>query len=382
MIARTARTFVARSAPPLTLAIAATLASAGSVLGHGDVPSEPPTAATLAFAWTIEPAVAIPLLGLAALWIWAVRRVDRAHPAHPVPRRRSVAFLGGLAAIAIALLSGIERYDTTLFSVHMVQHLLLALVAAPLLALGAPVTLLLRVLPAPDRRRFVLPLLHSRALRIATHPIMAWLVFAGVMWGTHFSPLFDAALEDRGLHDLEHLLYLGAGLLFWWPAVAADPAPRRLAHPVRILYVFLQMPQNTFLAVTLLNAGQPLYPHYETLRRSWGPSPLEDQQIAAGIMWLGGDLLFLAAVFALIASWMRAEERSTAAADRRSDASRAAIDDRAARLAVSRGAQGNAGAGRADRSAGADRGAGSVSAAPGSEPQGTPDSVPDPRSRR
>jgi putative copper resistance protein D len=360
-----------RLGPALALAVTALAAAPGTVLGHGDVPAEAPTVASLILGWTLDPAVTAALLAAAVLWIWAVRRVDAAHRAHPVPRARSVAFFGGLAAIAVALLSGIERYEGSLFSVHMVQHLLLALVAAPLLALAAPVTVLLRVARPDLRRRFILPALHSQAVRIVTHPVVAWIALAGVMWGTHFSPLFDAALEDRALHDLEHLLFLGAGLLFWWPAVAADPAPRRLGHPVRILYVFMQMPQNTFLAVTLLNAGQPLYPHYATLERAWGPGPLEDQQIAAGIMWLGGDLLFLAAVFVLIASWMRAEERSTAAADRRSDASRVAIDERAARHAASRG--------RAEGASPMPRG---VNVEPGSEPAAAPDSVPDPRSRR
>ena len=126
------------------------------------------------------------------------------------------------------------------------------------------------------------PILHSRVLRVLSFPVVAWLVFAGVMWGTHFSPLFDRSLEDPLVHDLEHALYLGAGLLFWWPAVGLDPSPWRMPHPVRAMYVFLQMPQNTFLAVTILNAPAPLYPHYATLARTWGPSALDDQQIAGG----------------------------------------------------------------------------------------------------
>ncbi len=329
-----------RSRLPATLGLTGGIvfatASPSIALGHGEVPSEAPTAGTLILGWSAEPAIVIPLIVVAVAWTWAVRRVNAAHRASPVPARRSAFFLAGLGAIAVALLSGIERYDTTLFSVHMVQHLLLALVAAPLIVLGAPVTLALRLASPETRRALILPLLHSRVLRAITHPVVAWLVFAGVMWGTHFSTLFDAALEDRLLHDFEHGLYLGAGLLFWWPAVAADPAPRRLGHPVRILYVLLQMPQNTFLAVVLLNAAAPLYPHYATLERDWGPSALEDQQLAAGIMWLGGDILFLAAVFALIASWMRAEERSTAASDRRSDLARIAIDERSERMAAER----------------------------------------------
>jgi putative copper resistance protein D len=306
---------------------------AAPALAHGEVPAEPPSPAGLLLGWSLEPAVLLPLLGVAAAWIWAVRRVNSAHPATPVPWRRSAAFLGGLAAIAAALLSGIERYDTTLFAIHMVQHLLLTLVAAPLIALGAPITLALRVATPAVRRRVLLPILHSRVVRVLAFPVVAWVVFAAVMWASHFSPLFDLALENRLVHDLEHALYLGSALLFWWPAVGLDPSPWRMSHPVRMAYVFLQMPQNTFLAVVVLNASGPLYPHYATLVRGWGPAPLADQQLAGSIMWLGGDLLFLAALAALLLGWMRHEERETVRVDRRLDREREAIRDRETRLA-------------------------------------------------
>jgi putative copper resistance protein D len=309
------------------------LVAAAGVLAHGLVPAEPPTALNLLFGWNLEPAVLLPLLAAAYGWIWAVRRIDRDHPASPVPRRRTAAFLGGLAAIAIALLSGIDTYDTTLFSVHMIQHLLLTLVAAPLIVLGAPITTLLRVASPDVRRRLILPVLHSRLLRIVSFPVVAWLLFAGVMWGTHFSPIFDRSLEDPVVHDLEHALYLAAALLFWWPAIGLDPSPWRMPHPVRAMYVFLQMPQNTFLAVTILNSAVPLYAHYATLVRSWGPSALQDQQIAGGLMWLFGDLLFLAAIGGIIAGWMIHEQREEAAVDRRVDRERAAIRVRETRLA-------------------------------------------------
>lgn len=306
---------------------------AGRALAHGPAPAEPPSAAGLLLGWSFEPAIFLPLAVAAGGWLVAVRRVNAAHPATRVPRRRSVAFLAGLAAIAVALQSGIERYDTTLFSIHMVQHLLLTLVAAPLIVLGAPATLALRVSSARVRQRLLLPILHSRPLRVLAFPVVAWLIFAGVMWATHVSPLFDMALENRGVHDLEHALYLGSALLFWWPAVGLDPGPWRLAHPVRALYVFLQMPQNTFLAVFILNAGAPLYAHYATLERSWGPSPLLDQQTAGGIMWLCGDLLFIAAIAAILAGWMRHEERQAGRTEKRADVERARIRDREALLA-------------------------------------------------
>ena len=343
------------------------------VLAHGAVPDDPPSLAGLLLDWSIDPVLGLPLLAVALIWIRAVRRVDRLHPANQVPRRRSAAFLGGLLAIALALQSGIERYDTTLFSIHMVQHLLLTMVAAPLIALGAPVTLLLRVAGATDRRRWILPVLHSRAVRVIGHPVVATLVFAGVMWGTHFSPLFDRALEDRLAHDLEHVLFLGTALLFWWPAVGLDPSPYRLSHPVRILYTFLQMPQNTFLAMAIIWAPAVRYPHYASLDAAWLPDPLADQQLAAGIMWLGGDLIFLAALFALMLGWSRREELDTAAAERRADQARAGIRLRETGLATRRAAISTPIAGAAGAS-----GAGASAAAPAGAGRPAPDGAEEP----
>jgi putative copper resistance protein D len=244
-----------------------------------------------------------------------------------------------MTALAFALLSGIERYDTTLFSVHMVQHLLLTMVAAPLIALAAPITLILRLASPETRRRVVLPILHSRVMRFVGFPAVAWIAFAAVMWGAHFSPLFDAALENPMAHDVEHALFLGTALLFWWPVVAADPVPWRLAHPSRSLYTFLAMPQNTFLAVIILSATVPLYRHYATLELpwpGWTATALDDQHLAAGIMWVGGDLLFIAALGAVVWGWMRAEEANTERADRRADAELAVIRSREAALAERR----------------------------------------------
>ncbi len=309
------------------------LAAGGPVAAHGPVPAELPTPASFLLGWTFEPLPTLGIVIAAGWWWWAVRRVNAAHPANPVPARRSVAFGAGLLAIAFALLSGIDTYDTALFSVHMVQHVLLALVAAPLIALGAPITLLLRVSSVTTRRRWILPVLHSRAMRVLAFPVVSWLLFASAMWLAHFSPLFDAALEDPLVHDLEHALFLGTALLFWWPAVALDPSPWRMAHPVRALYVFTQMTQNTFLAVVILGASNVLYEHYATLPAPWGSGALADQRVAAGIMWIVGDAIFLTAVMAILWGWMRAEARDTARNDRRADVELAEIRIREARLA-------------------------------------------------
>jgi putative membrane protein len=309
------------------------LAVAGPVLAHAGQIAPEPRFPQVLLAWSFDPTIQLPLLLAAFGWIWAVRRVDQHHPASPVPLARTVAFLGGLAVIDLALQSPLALYDDTLFAAHMVQHVMLTLFAPPLIALGAPVTLLLRVARPDLRRRFILPVLHSRIFRAVSHPVVAWSLFAGTMWATHFSPIFEQALQDDFVHDLEHVAYLVTGMLFWWPAVGLDPSPWRIPHPLRVLYVFLQMPQNTFLALAIYSASAPLYPTYANMQRGWGPSPLADQQLAGGLMWVIGDLTFLVAILALVVAWMRADERAGARHDARLDAERAEIHARELRLA-------------------------------------------------
>jgi putative copper resistance protein D len=302
------------------------------VAAHGDA-GPLPVLPDVLLAWSFDPTVAIPLAVAAVAYVLAVRQVDRAHPTNRVPRSRTFFWLLGLATIYVALQSPIERYDTTLFSIHMVQHVLLMLFAAPFLALGAPITLLLRTVRPETRRGVVLPILHSLPVRIVTFPVVTWVLFAAVMWGTHFSPIFDRSLEEPTVHQLEHLIYLVTACLFWWPVVALDPSPWRMTEPVRIVYTFLQMPQNTFLGLAIISAASPLYLHYATLGLDWGPGPLGDQQMAGAIMWVVGDLVFLVAILGIVVGWMRREEREVRASDAREDAARAAIREREDRLA-------------------------------------------------
>jgi putative membrane protein len=295
------------------------------VLAHGVAP-DPQSWLDVLLAWQLEAHEVLPLIAAAILFRVAERRVAAQHPANPHPRWRSWAWYTGLAVLFVALQSPIGAYDTTLFSVHMVQHLMLAMVAAPLLALGAPITLLLRVSSARVRQRVVLPVLHSWPLRVAAFPVVTWVLFAGVMWATHFSGLYDAALEDPLAHLVEHALYLGTALLFWWPVVGADPSPWRMSHPIRIGYLLVGMPQSSFLGLAILSAPQVLYPHYATLARDWGPPPLLDQQLAGGIMWVGGDMVFLIGLILAVWVWLRAEEAEGRRVDARLDRERAAAE--------------------------------------------------------
>jgi putative copper resistance protein D len=302
-----------------------------AVLAHGQAPVEP-SLAILIDGWSFDVDLWIPVILLGFAYWKAADIVRRRHPDNPVPRWRLWSWMAGLGAILLALGSPIEFYDTTLFSVHMVQHLLLTFVAAPLLVLAAPITLLLRVATPEARKRWILPVLNSRAVKVIGHPLVAWGLFAGVMWFTHFSPLFDAALDDYALHRLEHALFLGSAMLFWWPVIGADPSPYRMGYPARLLYVALGMPLSSFLGLVIFSARTVLYEHYETLARDWGMTPLQDQAWAGGIMWAGGDFFFVLALVLLVAAWLRHEEAEGKREDARL-ARRRAIRERATEAA-------------------------------------------------
>lgn len=277
-----------------------------TVPAHGPTPPELSLESLLYWAW--PPVVTLAILVASLLWHRATQRVAREHPGNPYPIARTASIGVAFLLLLLALQSGIERYDTTLFSMHMVQHLILLFPVPILLLRAGPVTLLLRA-ASPRWRARVLVVLQSRVVGIVTHPLLAWTLLVAVMWGTHLSILFDAALEDPLVHDLEHLLYLGTALLFWAPIFSVDPIRHRLRGAAALLYLIAQMPQNSFLGVAIMWSTTPLYLHYATLVRPWGPSPLEDQQLAGAIMWLVGDALFLLAIFAVLAAMARSEER-------------------------------------------------------------------------
>lgn len=288
----------------------------GSVLAHGDAAAAP-TLSTIAGTWLLDPLPWIGSILAVAAYLLAVRRVNRHHPRNPVPAWRMAAWLAGVGVALVALVSAIDVYADDLLSVHMVQHILLTLVVPPLLALAAPITLLLRVASPRTRQRWLLPALHSRAIRVAASPIVAWTAFAAVLWATHFTPLYDAALENPTVHVAEHALFLASGVLFWWPVIASDPGPRRMGYGPRVVYLLAQMPVGAAVGLTIYFATDVLYAHYATLERAWGPTAPEDQQIAGILMWGAGNVAMLAAIAAVIAAWMRAEMRRSARLERR-----------------------------------------------------------------
>jgi cytochrome c oxidase assembly factor CtaG len=281
------------------------------VIGTGPDPSP---------GWPLQPLLVALLIAFAAGWAVVVWRIDRMHPATPVPPLRTVAFLAALATLFVALQSPIDAWADDRFSVHMVQHILLMFVAAPLFVLAAPITQLLRLSRPGLRRRVLIPLLHGRVARGVTFPIVTWLVGVGVMWVVHFSALFERALESESVHDLEHVLLLGSAMLFWLPVVGSEPVPWRLGWSGRFGYLALSMPFGSLLGMVIVSATVVLYPHYAAL----GGDALQDQRLAGTIMWVGADLLSLVALAFLVRAWMIHEDRRTGREQHASFASRGA----------------------------------------------------------
>ncbi|HET7869388.1 MAG TPA: cytochrome c oxidase assembly protein [Actinomycetota bacterium] len=271
------------------------------------LPSVPPDAraATILTSWTLDPLAIVPIV--AAAWVYAkgLRRGARAGTPHP--RRSAVAFFVGLAVVTLALASPIDAYAEASFSIHMVQHLLLTLLAPPLLALGAPIALALRS-TRPPTARLLSRLLRSVPAVVLSDPVVGWALFVGVAFVIHLTPLFDLALRSRGVHALEHVLWLATALLYWWPIVGRDPTAHPMGYPVRLLSLFLAMPAMSFLALAIYSARAPLYEGYASLPAPWGPSALADQRAGAITMWLVGNLALVVAMLVVATAWKRDED--------------------------------------------------------------------------
>jgi putative copper resistance protein D len=232
------------------------------------------------------------------------------------PPARTIAFLSGAAVVAVATLPPLATHDTTSFTAHMAQHLLLGMLAPLLLALGAPVTLALQASSRVSKRR-ALRVLHSAPAAVVTHPVVAWCLFAGSLVGLYLTPLYRASVQHAWLHELVHLHFLAAGCLFYWPVVGSDPSRWRLPHGARLAYVLAGLPVHAFIGLALLSEKRPLAPG----------NTLADQRAGAGIMWAAGEVVGVLTAVVVTARWMQAEDRAAARADRSADAELAAAGD-------------------------------------------------------
>ena len=288
----------------------------GSVLADGPGELGPPGPATL-LAPRLGSWLTLGLLVAAGLYLYGSWQLRRRGDNWPLTR--TVLFLGpGLGSIAVVTLTGIADYDDTLLSVHMVQHMLLSMVAPIFLALGAPVTLALRTLPLRPRR-VLLAVVHSRVARVLTFPLVAFGLFVVTPFALYFSGLYRLTLANNLVHEALHAHLIVVGCLFFWPLLGLDPLPGRWPYPGRALLMLVSTPFHTVLGLTVMQSRQLLGGDwYPSLQLAWA-DPWTDQRLAGGILWAGGELVSVTMLGVLVVQWMRHSDREARRLDRQLD---------------------------------------------------------------
>ncbi|MFG2759511.1 cytochrome c oxidase assembly protein [Streptomyces wuyuanensis] len=261
------------------------------------------------------------LVGL-ALYGWGVARLRRRGDAWPVGR--TVFFTAGVLSIALVMCTGLNDYGMVMFSVHMVQHMVISMLSPILLLLGAPVTLALRALPPAGRgrkgpRELLLAVLHSRYMKIITHPAFTIPMFIASLYGLYFTPLFDFLMGSRPGHIGMMVHFLAVGLIFFWPIMGVDPGPHRPGYVMRMLELFAGMPFHAFFGIALMMASEPMVRAYADPPASLGITALSDQNAAGGIAWAFSEIPSVLVLIALVFQWYRSEQRQAVRKDRAAD---------------------------------------------------------------
>jgi len=274
--------------------------------------------------WSWEPGIVVPLaattvlytLGARAMWLRNVERAGGGRKRRGIAAWRVAAFGAAIVVLVAALLSPLDGLSEELFSVHMVQHELLMAVAAPLLVLGDPLLVMLWSVPIGARqavgRFFRIPVVR-RTWHVASRPFDAWLIHLVAIWGWHVPFLFQAALRSDAMHALQHVSFLGSGILFWWAIIH----PRRRAMlGMSIIYLFTTAVHTAVLGALMTMSRAPWYPLYGSAAAAWGLTPLADQQLAGLVMWIPASLSYLVAALLILRRWIRESEWSVARGER------------------------------------------------------------------
>jgi putative membrane protein len=295
---------------------ATTVPSPAVAVATGAVPG-PFSVSAIVTESTLSSWLAVALVLAAGCYLYGVHRLRVRGDRWPV--LRTVLFIGpGLGSIALVTLSGLGAYDTTLLSVHMVQHMVLAMIAPIFLALGAPVTLALRTLGGTPRQA-LLAVLHSRLAKVFAHPLVAYAIFVVNPFVLYFTGLYRFTLQHEFAHELVHAHFILTCCLFFWPLVGHDPLPGRWPYPGRALLMLLSVPFHTVLGLTVMQSttllGGDWYP---SLALGWA-DPWSDQKAAGGILWAGGEFVSVTMLAVLVVQWMRQSEREARRIDRELD---------------------------------------------------------------
>nr|WP_239076064.1 cytochrome c oxidase assembly protein [Streptomyces sp. SID9913] len=285
----------------------------------GDFPWTP-----LLTQWHFDPLFAFGTAAAAMLYLAGVRKLRARGDKWPVGR--TISWLLGLAVTVLATMSGLAVYGKVLFSVHMGQHMILAMTVPILLVLGAPATLALRSLPTapkgePDGpREMLLKLLHSRYIKVISQPVVASVLFIGSAFVVYYTSLFETLMRSHLGHMFMLVHFLAVGLLFFWVVIGIDPGPRRPPHLGRLFVLILTMPFHSWFSISLMSSTALIGEGWwSLLERPWVENALDDQYNAGAIAWATGDIPVLITTIILSIQWIRSDLREARRVDRQID---------------------------------------------------------------
>lgn len=290
--------------------------------GHGMTMDLPPFTLGRGLQWSTDPFFLVACLVGLGLYAWGVVRLRRR--GDPWPVGRTVSYVVGMLSLLLVMCTALNDYGMVMFSVHMVQHMVISMLSPIFILLGAPVTLALRALPPAGRgrkgpREWLLALLHSRYMRIITHPAFTIPLFIASLYALYFTPLFDFLMGSKTGHIAMMVHFLAVGVVFFWPIIGVDPGPHRPGYLMRMLELFAGMPFHAFFGIALMMASEPMVETFKNPPASLGIEALADQNAAGGIAWAFSEIPSVLVLIALLFQWYRSEQRQARREDRAAD---------------------------------------------------------------
>ncbi|MET8408414.1 cytochrome c oxidase assembly protein [Streptomyces sp. NPDC005195] len=291
--------------------------------GHGMTMDLPPFTLGRGLGWSADPFFLVACLVGLGLYGWGVVRLVRRGDKWSAGR--TVSFVTGVLTMLLMMCTRLNDYGMVMFSVHMVQHMVISMLTPILILLGAPITLALRALPVAavrgtkGPRELLLMFLHSRFMRIITHPAFTIPLFIASLYALYFSPVFDFLMGSRTGHTVMMCHFLAVGLVFFWPIMGVDPGPHRPGYLMRMLELFAGMPFHAFFGIALMMASTPMVDTYKNPPASLAIDALTDQNAAGGIAWAFSEIPSVLVLLALLFQWYGSEQRQARRTDRAAD---------------------------------------------------------------
>lgn len=278
----------------------------------------PPEFPAVLLTFAVEPLLVFFIAALGVAYLMVFITVRRGSSRRLATTGRLISFYVGLGLVFFIIFGPVAAYSRTFLTAHMIQHFVLITIAPPLILAGAPLTLLLIATPAKRRNNWLYPILHNSWFHRFTNPLVGLVLFGVIPLGWFLTPAFRESLTNPLIHHLGYGLFLFAGIHYWWPVVGGNPSRWNLPHPVRVMYLFALVPIHAFLGLYFYEPSHVMFEELQALPRTWGPSPLFDQQIAGAMMFIVGEMVGLVAVVVAAFRWAAADDREA----KRGDAAR------------------------------------------------------------